>query len=161
MRLLDVERQTTWCKSVEVTVRSVGRPIQHPDNGSWCQEIQITDSMGRDDVMMCYHNDPTCTDGKPKGMVEYHEIGQHFYDIKYMGDWFKCRPSEAVVVDKLVPAGENWWEKKDRRIAKMSCIKSAVEFFHGVNRDDGKGVTTNEIKKVAGIFLDWIYEDEK
>ncbi len=161
MRLLDIERQTTWCKSVEVTVRSVGRPIQHPDNGSWCQEIQITDIMGRDEVLMCYHNDPTCTDGKPKGMVEYHETGQHFYDIKWMDGWFKCRAAEAVVTEKLVPTVDNWWERKDRRISRMSCIKSAISYFELFNNPKPDVVDYDLIESVANKFLKYIYEDEK
>jgi hypothetical protein len=28
-----------------------------------------------------------------------------------MDGWFKCRAAEAVVVDKLVPTGENKWDK--------------------------------------------------
>ena len=46
------------------------------------------------------------------------------------------KPSEASV-----------WDKKDRRMARMSAIKSAVEM----------GGTTTEVLETANKYLEWIY----
>jgi hypothetical protein len=94
MRLLDIQRQTTWCKQVEVTVRSVGIAYQNPENGSWEQVIEITGSDGREDVLRYYYNDEM-------GKVEFTETGTQFYDIKWMGDWFKARPAKAPPKETL------------------------------------------------------------
>ena len=52
------------------------------------------------------------------------------------------------------------WEKKDRRIARMSCIKSAVEFL-GADSSIARATKISDVIIVAKRFEEYIYEEIK
>ncbi len=113
MRLLDIERQGKWVEQCEVTVRSVGVAYQNPDDGSWCQTIEITDPVGREDVLQYYFRDDLCKDDNPMGMVEPSETGQQWYRIKWTGSYFKAKPAKAKPKESLNAEARqppNWQE---------------------------------------------------
>jgi hypothetical protein len=154
MRLLDIERQKKWCEQVEVTVRSVGVPYQSQDTGSWEQVIEITDSMGRDEVLHYYWEDLACTDGNPMGSIPISETGKQVYRIKWTGNYFRCQPAKAPPKESLnaVANKPTDWDAKDRRIAKMSCARTSAVYYR-----ERLG-SQSEVLDFSKKLYNWIYE---
>ncbi len=125
IRFLDIERQTTWQKKIQILVLDVGRvrPIENSEDG-WCQCIQARDGVGREEPLNYFWNEPV--DEKDlMGKIPGTMIGNHWYDIIWRKDkeYFQCKLAEAPVEDKFE---KNVWEEKDLRIAKESLLKSAA-----------------------------------
>ncbi len=144
MNLSDVQNQTTWCRKVSLTVSSIGEPGEAPHG--WCQAITVWDEQEEGIINYFYKTEEEA--------MSVAETTTMLFDVRWVKDkgYFQGFPSEAQDVQP-----QNVWERKDRRIAKMSCIKSAVEFYANA----GVEYNINKVVDTANIFLEYIYSEEK
>lgn len=142
IRFLDIERQGTWLKSIQIQVDDVGVP-QETQHGL-CQVIQATDGVNRPEPLNYFYDDEA-------GRVEATETGSQWYDVRWVKDkeYFQCRPATAPPEKEFE---DNVWEKKDLRITKMSCISSAVKFWEQKDVPDEASIL-----RTAEIFRQYVY----
>jgi hypothetical protein len=144
MTLKDIERQKTWVRQCMFTVRSVGVAVQSQDNGSYCQAIEITDTAGREDVLQYYFNDLI-------GKVEFSETGEQSYDVKWMGDWFKCKPALAPPKENLnAPARQPTdWDAVNLGKCRHGILCAVIR-FKGMELTKGE---LNDINELAHFSM--------
>lgn len=147
MRFMDIQRQKgTWMKQCQYTVLDVGEPCE--TKYGLCQVITLRDAVGQEEPVNYFYDDEM-------GEIKGDEIGEQWYDIRWKDEgYYQGKPAEARKEPELEP--NNVWERKDLRIARMSCIKSAVEWLRGDTEAE-----TDDVIDAAGTFLDWIYKEEK
>lgn len=160
IRFLDIQRQTTWQKKIQILVLDVGRahPIERSADG-WCQCIQARDGVGREEPMNYFWNEDK-DEKYLMGEIPHTMIGDHWYDIIWRKDkeYFQCRLAEAPPAEEQFE--KNVWEEKDERITRMSCVKSAIAFCDIICRG-GQPPSPEDIIEIAKDFRDYIYGVDK
>lgn len=100
MRLKDIQRQRKWMLC-QVQIDNISESTETRFDG-FVQSINVTFAQGSKDVMNYYMKDPTFA-------VDPSETGKQWYDIKYTGEYLKCRPAkEKPKDDKFEDGGVDW-----------------------------------------------------
>jgi hypothetical protein len=143
MNFNDVRNQKgKWANKCKVIVHDVGDTFE--SEHSLAQNIEAEDSNGQKNTITYFFENDIAE-------INPCEVGYQWFNIRYKTSFFQCVPCEPTPKEDAQPA--NVWERKDLRIAKMSCIKSAVEYSPA-------GIGSDTIIGIASVFLKWIYEDK-
>lgn len=147
MRFLDIERQTVWVRQCQYTVLDVGKPGE--TEFGLCQAISMRDNVRRECIVNYFYGDEI-------GEVGIDETGEQWWDVRWVADkgYFQGKPAEARKEPQLE---KNVWEEKDLRIAKESCIRSAVMLLDRATDFGGKPINVNTAIVVAEEFRKYVY----
>ncbi len=124
MNLKHLKRQNTWVKQCEVYIDEVTPPMdgQH----SLMQSLDVTFSCGNRDSMTYYFNDMMFA-------IDVKEIGKQWYDIKWTGTEFKCRPAKAKEATQLDSEYPDWVKISDGKCRHGYIVaeirKNGIESF--------------------------------
>ena len=143
-------KSTTWSNPGIVRVSTIDLPGRLPD-GKYCQFICAVDGEGVP-IEMNYTFDDLMFE------LAINLTGKQLYKIKYYPatDTLRCQPVRANPPQEIAPIGKNVWEEKDLRITKMSCIRSAVEFY-----SNAKIRTERNIIETAEKFRKYVYGEDQ
>lgn len=152
MDLQDIKNQKgRWCEKVLLTVDHIN-PIDEAEHG-YCQILTVYDGDDQEGKLVYYFSDEVL-------QMTHDTPCKLLFQVRYKKDkeYFQCFPLEDE--GEAVGPKQSKWEKKDRRIAKMSCIKSAVEFNRDRQMSDGSPIPVHVILGDADKFLTYIYDEE-
>ena len=100
--LRDIQRKPIWHKVCKMTVKSFTEAID-AEHG-YCQIFYVTDSRDREEELIYYFDDET-------GALPKDEPTEWF-DIKWMGYYFKCVPVNEPDPIKELQADVAWLKKE-------------------------------------------------
>ena len=86
MRIIDIKRNRKWL-NCEVYIDNISPPEETQFDG-FVQSIDVTFAQGMKDVMNYYFTEPIFA-------VDETLVGNQWYDIKWTGEYLKCKPSKS------------------------------------------------------------------
>ena len=107
--LRDIQRKPIWHKACKMKVRSFteSRDSEH----GHCQIFNVTDSRERDEELIYYFDD--------EQMALPLDEPTEWFDIKWMGNYFRCVPvKEPDPIDEI--RADVAWLKKELKLLKLA-----------------------------------------
>ena len=100
--LRDIQRKPIWHRACKMTVRSFTEATDSVQG--YCQIFNVTDARGREDELIYYCKDETGALPQDKPT--------EWFDIKWMGNYFRCVPVNEPDPIKELQADVAWLKKE-------------------------------------------------
>ncbi len=145
MRIKDVKRQKKWVLC-QIQVDNISEPTETQFDG-FVQSLDVTFAQGSKDVMNYYFNDPIFA-------VDETLIGPQWYDIKWTGEYLKCRPAKSnQQAETDMEEGGIDWDKinlgKCRHGIILAFIKANVNIYDITDNP----TVVKQIRKIAKFSM--------
>ena len=158
IRFLDVERQKTWMRQIELKIDNVGKTEE--SQYGFCQVVQATDGVRRTEPLNYFFE-------HLEGSIDPSETGVQWYDVKWdeKNGYFRCKPAEAKPKE-LKSEGPDWDKiplGKCRFGILCAYIQSSglpVYLEQGKTEFSLKNGVLNQINKLAQFSMTGEIEDE-